>query len=195
MDENLVHKFGYAEMYEWANPEMIYVGRFVQFNGTDKIELCNDPYQVIGVTTVNRVALSDNPDEWPNKFMGNEFGDTYVQNKHVARAEKFKDEQDNFEFIRTFESFESNPLISENYDQSLSPYVSRLYRPEWQQVTILGKCIVEDDGTLQPGMYCTVYDGEDQSKFGIAIKAHRDSQIKYYVISRYSEKTCLILFK
>lgn len=194
MDENLVHKFGYAEMYEFANKDEAYIGRFVQFDGTDKIKLCDDPYKVIGVTTVNKVSLSDNPEEWPKKYLCDIYGDTFIQNKHLAKAEKIKDEN-GFEFIRTFKTTKNEPFLNENYDKTKEPYIQRIFREEWKQVTILGKCIVEDDGTLQSGMYCTIYNGDDPEKIGTAVKAHRDSQIKYYVISRYSEKTCLILFK
>ena len=193
MDENLIHKFGYAEMYEWEDPQKMKLGRFVQFSNADKIGLCDDPYCVIGVSSINRVIVSDNPEEWPYKHYCNEFLDTYIENKHLAKAQTCKGD-DGFEFIKTYEHYESIPLVREEYDPS-KMYVQRINRPEWQQVTILGKCIVEDDGTLESGMYCTIYDGDDPTKIGIAVKAHKHSNIKYYVISRISEKTCLILFK
>ena len=52
MDDSLINKFGYSEMYEWVNipPANKKLGRFVQFDE-------NEPEKI-------RIAIDDNEDEW-----------------------------------------------------------------------------------------------------------------------------------
>ena len=72
MGDDLIQKFGYSEMYEWAEVpnQNNKLGRFVTFSDVnpDKIVgVSKDNQYVLGVTTVNAVVESDNPDEWKYK--------------------------------------------------------------------------------------------------------------------------------
>ena len=104
MNDKLVNKFGYSEMYEWT----IYpgdtnkVGRFVQFNSIehDKINLAVDPKApILGVSTINYVTLSDNPDAWSKKYLSNEYGDIFMTKERLAVGQKQYDQIEEFSYV------------------------------------------------------------------------------------------------
>lgn len=198
MDEELVNKFGYSEMYEWSEiPNREYkLGRFVQFDPEypGKIKLCADTTNIIGVTTVNSVVVSDNPDEWFFKNAYNEYGDIYLKKEVLSVGGMEYDQQKEISFIRTRKYEHYVPITTRNYNKDLK-FVKRTKRPEWVKVNLLGKCIVEDDGTCQPGKYCTLYTGKIKSKQGTVTLADENSDVKFYVINRVSNKTVTILYK
>lgn len=51
-------------------------------------------------------------------------------------------------------------------------YIPRKDRPEWSTVGVIGKLVVYDDGTLQPGDICRVGEG------GIAVKSVENGYLK-----------------
>ena len=174
--DKLMNTFGYSEMYEWSERfkfDIIPYGRFVTFDSDEpgKIRLCNSYDGTIGVTTINTVITSDNPEEWQGKYLCNEFGDIYLQ------------ENESNESITKI-----SPVINELYNSELS-YKKRSDRPEWIRVNLLGKCIVVDNGECCGGKYCTI--GND----GIAIPCKYIEPKKYYVIGRLTENTIMIFFK
>lgn len=199
MGDDLIQKFGYSEMYEWneipSNDSKL--GRFVTFSKEDstKITKVNKEGQyVIGVTTVNSVIDSDNPDEWKYKNICNEYGDLYLQKEKLAVGEKVYDQLNEINYIRT-RPWEHFITIDNKYYDKNAKYIKRTNRAEWIRVTLLGKTIVYDRGKCTPGEYCTPYTGKIKEDFGMAVPANENSTNKYYVIDRLSENTILILFK
>ena len=191
MDKNIINKFGYAEMYEWEpnspyiSDSNMYIGRFVTFskNNPDKIILANNNDFILGVTTVNFTEVSDNPDEWKFKYMMDEFGDVYVKSKIKYYGKKEYDDINEFYYINILQNKEPERVINQQYDKNIK-YNNRLNRKEWTSINILGKCIVEDNGECVPGNFCSCGNN------GIAIPGK-----DYYILSRISKNTIMILFK
>lgn len=199
MGDDLIQKFGYSEMYEWNEIPLndSKLGRFVTFSKEDSTKITKvnkeDQY-VIGVTTVNSVIDSDNPDEWKYKNICNEYGDLYLQKEKLAVGEKVYDQLNEINYIRT-RPWEHFITIDNKYYDKNAKYVKRTNRAEWIRVTLLGKTIVYDRGKCTLGEYCTPYTGKIKEDFGMAVPANENSTNKYYVIDRLSENTILILFK
>lgn len=190
---SLMNKFGYSEMYEWSElfeHNIVPYGRFVTFDkkepGKIRLANCNEP--VIGVTTINTVITSDDPKEWQGKYLCNEFGDTFLQEKDKAVAVNAYDDINEMPYIATYKDKEVVPVINEQFDKT-KEYVKRSDRQEWIRVNLLGKCIVVDDSNCIPGQYCLVGDN------GIAIPSHSKVNYGYYVIDRLTENTIMIFFK
>ena len=158
--DKLMNKFGYSEMYEWSELfefNIVPYGRFVSFDNNEpgKIKLANNYDNIIGVTTINSVVTSDDPDEWQGKYLCNEFGDCFLQEKDKAVAVNAYDDINEMPYIATYKDKEVVPVVNDAFDKSRI-YKKRSERPEWVRVNLLGKCIVVDDGNCKPGGYCTV---------------------------------------
>jgi len=199
MGDDLIQKFGYAEMYEWeqVDEKNRNLGRFVTFskNQPEKIVTINKADQpVLGVTTVNAAVESDNPDEWRFKNLCNEYGDLYLQKERLAVGEKVYDQLNEMNYIKT-RPWEHFITIDNKYYNKDAKYLKRTQRFEWVRVNLMGKCIVFDDGKCNPGEYCTPYTGKLKEKFGMAVPATEKSKNKYYVLERLSQTTILIYFK
>lgn len=198
MDNSLINKIGFSEMYEWVNvpPTGNKLGRFVQFdeNETDKIRLAIDENRILGVTTINSVSDSNNPEEWHYKYAQNEYGDRYLKKEKLAVGNKVYDQFEEMSYIHTRPWEHLIPIENEEFDKNMR-YVPRTDRPEWIRVNLLGKVIVYDNGECTPGQYCKPYTGKNMKKCGQAIPATEDDKVKYYVLSRYSDTTILILNK
>lgn len=199
MNEKLVNKFGYSEMYEWN----IFPGnenkfaRFVQFNklNPDKINLAYDKdLDIVGVSSVNYAVVSDNPDEWHLRYISNEFGDTFMQKERLAVGNKVYDQVEEFSYIRTFPYEQYIPIQNEKYNKNIQ-YSKRTNRNEWVAVTMIGKAIVVDNGKCNPGEYCIPQFSEITTEAGIAIPGDKNEKNSFYVISRVSENTIMILMK
>lgn len=180
-------------MYEWSELfefTIIPYGRFVTFDSNEpgKIKLAQNYDNIIGVTTINSVITSDDPEEWQGKYICNEFGDCFLQEKEKAEAINAYDDINEMPYIATYKNIDIVPVINDSFDKS-KQYRKRSDRPEWIRVNLLGKCIVVDDGNCQPGKYCTV--GKD----GIAVPCEYIEPKKYYVIDRLTETTIMIFFK
>lgn len=196
-----MNKFGYSEMYEWSELfkfDIVPYGRFVAFDEKEpgKIKLANKCDYPIGVTTINTVVTSDDPEEWQGKYLCNEYGDCFLQEKDKAVAVNAYDDINEMPYIATYKDTEVVPVINEQFDKSRI-YKKRSDRPEWVRVNLLGKCIVVDDGTCKPGHFCTV--GKDGIAIPFAIPAllPTDSyeRNKYYIIDRLTNNTIMIFFK
>lgn len=198
MNEDLIQKFGFSEMYEWSTlPEPnAKFGRFVQFDtkNPDKVKLCTNINEAIGITTINSVIDSDNPEEWAAKNLSNEYGDVYLRNERLAVGTKEYDQNYEMAFIRTKKWDHLIPINNPRYVPN-AQYVKRSNRQEWIRVNLIGKCIVEDNGKCVPGQYCTLYNGKVKAKYGTVIPAPEKSKKKFYVIKRLTAKTVLILNK
>lgn len=162
----------YAEMFEWIdeNPyKMDRVGYFVTTSPDDctKITIANanDEY-ILGIVSGNPFVLGNGDcDVWNGMMLRDEFGRVIYEKPGV-------------------------PKYNPNYDPS-QPYVSRLDRPEWAAVGMLGVLAVRDDGTCQVGGYCTVANG------GIATKAAKYNKAAncYKVIERINNNIIKVIFR
>ena len=195
--DNLMNKFGYSEMYEWSELfkfDIVPYGRFVTFDNDEpgKIRLGHTSDYIIGVTTINTVCTSDNPEEWQGKYLCNEYGDCLLQEKDKATPINANDDAEEYPYIATYKDNEVVPVINDAFDKSRI-YKKRSDRPEWIRVNLLGKCIVTDNGECQPGKFCTV------GKNGIAIPTDISNGMPYvntwYVIDRLTDNTIMIFFK
>ena len=198
MNEDLIQKFGFSEMYEWSQtPDTNNRhGRFVQFDPEypNKIKLCSDCKNIVGVSTINASIVSDNPEEWCSKNLFNEYGDAFLQVETLSVGEQVYDQENEMAYIKTRKWQHYIPVQNPNFDNT-KEYTKRTNRYEWIRVNILGKCIVEDDGNCKPGEYCTLYKGKIKSKQGTVKPASEKSEIKFYVLKRVSPKTIMILYK
>ena len=194
--DKLMKQFGYSEMYEWSELfkfDIVPYGRFVTFDSNEhgKIRLANTGDNPIGVTTINTVCTSDNPEEWQGKYLCNEYGDCLLQEKDIAIAQEHYDDVKEIPYIATIKDTKIVPIINDEYDPS-KEYVRRSERSEWVRVNLIGKCIVVDNGKCQPGQWCTI--GEN----GIAVPTEIISKIpsiNWYVIDRLTDNTIMIFFK
>jgi len=199
MGDDLIQKFGYAEMYEWqtVDEKNRNLGRFVTFSkdNADKIvTISKEDQLVLGVTTVNATVESDNPSEWRFKNLCNEYGDLYLQKERLAVGEKVYDQLNEMNYIRTRPWEHFIPIDNKYYNKD-AKYVKRTNRFEWVRVNLIGKCIVYDGGTCKVGEYCTPYVGKLKENFGMAVPATDKSKNKYHVLERLSKDTILIYFK
>ena len=198
-NEDLIQKFGYSEMYEWLNvPRPEYrLGRFVTFS-TDVpgkiVPVSKKGQYVIGVTTVNSICDSDDPENWRYKNICNEYGDVYLRKEKLAVGTKVYDQVNEINFIKTYPWEHYVPIENQNFNKDLK-YAKRSRRQEWIRVNLMGKAVVFDDGTCKPGEWCTPYVGKIKELQGSAMPASESDANRYYVIERAGEKTILILNK
>ena len=188
--------FGYAELYELEDSSNRKYGRFVGFsyNSPDKICYSNDINNVIGVTSINFAYLSNLYQEWPNKNIYNEFGQINLQQKKLAKCKLEYNDIDEISYIRTYEEINDVPVINDQYNDNLE-YISRKERNEWIPVTLLGKCIVEDDGSCIPGEKCYLYEGDNNELKGTVTLTFNPNQQGWKVLKRISKNTIMIFLK
>lgn len=199
MNENFMNKFGYAEMYEWSSMANFGIyGRFVMFDNPDnpsKITLAKGFSKVLGVTSVNATTISDDPDNWHKENLSDEFGDVYMKKVTTQYAKSTYDDKEEMQYVNVYDVEEYEPIKHPAWREYMK-YKKRSSRNEWAKVCILGKCIVEDNGMTVPGEWCMAYQGNDDSKAGTAVRWNGMNEIPhYYVMSRVSEKSVMILFR
>jgi hypothetical protein len=199
MNEDLIQRFGFSEMYEWDElPEPnCRLGRFVTFSekNPDKIRLVKGSNEnILGISTVNSVIDSDDPAEWKYKNMCNEYGDTYLRKEKLAVGQKVYDQLNEMNYIQTRPWEHFIPIENQYYNKD-AQYIPRTKRVEWIRVNLIGKAVVEDNGKCEAGKYCTPYTGKLKEKQGTAIPAEKNGKNTFYVICRLSEKTILVLNK
>lgn len=154
----------YAENVEWldGNPNNEdRRGLFVTLEG-EKIRLATaDDDYILGVISATPSVIGDAcTDDWHGKYVTDVFGARVMENGAFKLSDDFDIDQD------------------ENY-------ISRLERPEWATVGLIGKLIVIDDGSCEVNGYC--YPSEN----GIATKADKG----YRVMSRIDENHVKIMLK
>lgn len=199
MNENLIQKFGFCEMYEWSTDYNQKLGLFVTFdeNSTDKIAPYgeNPGAEIIGVSSINSVIESNNPSFWPNSYLCNEYGDLYLQKERLSVGQKVYDQVLEFNYIQTRPWEHYIPIANKALDPE-KQYIPRTSRQEWVRVTLLGRAIVKDNGKCEPGKYCAPYSGKMKKDFGMAVPVEEStSSQKYYVLRRMSEHSIEILMK
>lgn len=190
-----INPVGFSEMYEWS--ELPYdnpFGLFVSFDmrknrDHSKIVPANSvSNKILGISTVQSVETSDDPDKWKFAYLCNEVGDKYLQKVELAVGTKQYDQFNEISYIQTSKYETYKPVPTENYNQSIE-YVPRTKRKEWVRVNMLGKVIVRDNGECQPGEYCQPYSGKEKKKYGTAVPADETSGVKFYVMNRITNTT------
>lgn len=191
----------YAELFEFAdqNPdEEDRVGRFVTFDDEDKIRIATpDDNYILGVVSGAPFVLGNGDcDVWNGMYLRDDFGRYITEPAPKVELVEVKDEDGNVVDMKEEivpgefegEAFVVNP----DYNPS-TPYVSRMERPEWAAVGMLGVLSIYDNGECQVNRYCTV--GEN----GIAVPVTKDNQIAsgnfYRVIGRVSKNVIKIVFR
>lgn len=196
-NNDLVQKFGYSEMYEWSEIPETKLGVFVTFdkNVPNKIKPFNTHTDetILGISSINSIIDSDDPDVWKYKYMCNEVGDLFLKKEKLAVGQKVYDEVLELNYIQTRPWEHFIPIENKYFDES-KQYIPRSGRQEWVRVNLMGKVIVRDNGKCVPGQYCQPYTGKLKKELGTAIP-YEDGDHKYYVMERLSEKTILILNK
>ena len=171
----------YAEFFEWddGNPDNEdRTGYFVKLVG-EKITKCDEFDTPLGIVSATPAIIGDSGEmHWKDKFVTDDFG--RVQYHDVVIPEE-KDEEGN---IVIEEHIETQPVINPEWNND-ETYIPRSKRKEWSPVGVLGKLIVYDDGTLNPGDICRT--GKD----GIAVKSVKNG---YQVLKRISQDKVLIWF-
>lgn len=154
----------YAECFEWLDGNSENEDRrglFVTLDG-EKIRLATaDDDYILGIISATPSVIGDAcTDDWHGKYVTDVFGARVMENGAFKLSDDFDIDQD------------------ENY-------ISRLERPEWATVGLIGKLIVIDDGSCEVNSYC--YPSEN----GIATKADKG----YRVMSRIDENHVKIMLK
>lgn len=168
----------FAEMFESSNGQLIEVGYFVAFDGeTEKIRKANsrDDY-IVGITSSNPAVLADIQDPECSKYILDKW------NRPIYEEVIIPPEKDNKGNILREERKINRKKINPNWSKDCS---SRLDKQEWMAVGLVGKLLVRDDGTCQPGSYCKPNDE------GIATKARKG----YRVMKRTGSNQILVLVK
>lgn len=191
---NFIQPFGYAELFELADVNQFKYGRFVGFDNEypEKISWANNYNKLIGVTSANYAYLSGNYNEWPEKYKRNEYGDAYLNKETIAKGKLEYDDIYEFQYIKTYPDEVYSPVLNDNYKDNLN-YVKRDIRKEWIPVSLIGRCIVDDNGECVPGKHCKLYTGDDKSLYGTVVPA--DEIGNWFVLKRISEKTIMILLQ
>ena len=154
----------YSELFMWQDGNLNNEDRrglFVTLDG-EKIRLAkSDDDYIVGVVSATPSIIGDAcSDDWHGKYATDVFGARVLENGAYK--------------------------LSDSFDETLDDkYISRLDRPEWSAVGLVGKLIVVDDGTCQVNGYC--YPSEN----GIAT----DSATGFRVMSRIDETHIKILLK
>ena len=165
----------YAEYFEWQDGNLKQedrIGHFVTIVDGEYIKIASSKDKILGVISGNPSVVGDSQENrWQNKYLTDIYG-RYI---HEEISTILPNGATIIEKVRKL-----NP----EYD-STKKYIPRSQRLEWDAVGLLGKIIVDDDGTCVPGGYCSCNDE------GIAT-ATADG---YYVMKRLDDTHIQILFK
>lgn len=175
----------YAELFEWVdgNPDREdRRGLFVTLDGEKIRPAASADDYILGVVSANPSAIGDQQEEWSGKYLLDAYGRRVTVHK-VYEDEMGTDEEGNEIVARP--GYETEEwVISPDYDPE-KPYIPREDRPEWTAIGLLGKLVVQDDGTCEVDGYCTAGDG------GVATKA----ETGYRVMKRVDERHVKIMVK
>lgn len=174
----------FAEMFEWSDGNIENDDRrgfFVTITEEGKIRIANADDYVDGVVSAKPTVIGDSADmTWRGKYVTDVFGTRLTEEVEIKAEEKLDDGT-----VIPAE-YETRFIINPDYNEELD-YVPRRDRPEWAAIGLLGKVIVIDDGTCQPGGFCTNADG------GIATKS--DTRTAWRVLERLDANHIKILYR
>lgn len=198
MQNNYINPVGYTEMYEWKELPENPFGLFVRPSTEDpnKIEPVTSPSQdILGVTTVQALTTSDDPENWKFAYLCNEVGDRFLKNDRIAIGVKVYDQINEFSYISTRPYDHYVNVNTDGYDPN-QKYVKRSNRKEWVRVNLVGKVIVRDNGKCNPGEYCQPSQKIGKLKMGVGYAEPADFKVlgwKFFVSQRITENTIEII--
>lgn len=174
----------YAELMEWAdgNPDNEdRIGLFVILV-SNKIRIAKPgDKKILGIVSGNPSVVGDvYDDQWQGMYLHDIFGrpiweDVMVPNETIEIPDPQNPSQMITEIVQPAH-MEHRQKLNPNYDHT-KKYIPRSERPEWDAVGMIGKLVAIDDGTCEPGGYCTV--GYDD---GVA--TYTDEETKFNVMER-----------
>jgi hypothetical protein len=169
----------YAEMFETVDGLPLEAGYFVTSDG-DKIRVATEEDRyILGVTSARPSIVGGAYHlNWQGRYEVDEWGSVKYEDVEIPEE---KDEQGN---IIMKASTRKVAVVNPEYDASQT-YTSRMDRPEWVAVGMLGKLLVRDDGTCVKNGFCRP--NED----GIATA----SEEGYRVLKRTGANQILIVVK
>ncbi|MCM1295146.1 MAG: hypothetical protein NC311_06365 [Muribaculaceae bacterium] len=183
----------YAEMFEWVddNPDNEdRVGRFVTLDG-DKIRLATSADDfILGVVSGNPSIVGDvHDDQWQGMYLYDIYGRPLFETVEIPEwIEEVPDDPENpasaTHTVTHPAHTETRQKLNPEYNNT-EKYRSRSSRPEWAAVGLMGKLVVNDDGTARINEYVTVADG------GIATNA--SVKTKYRVMKRLDDTRIQIM--
>ena len=195
----------YAELFESYNnlTKNDFKGKFITLEEDDKVRIANneDDY-ILGVYSFHPSVLGNNPIDYPDKYLKNEFTEIIYEDVKQLKQEFIEinnkknnnidltDEEIKLDNINDKYEIIKKPILNDKYNDKLK-YIQRKDRDNWIPVGMLGKLLVIDNGTCKVNSYCKInFDGT-------AIPYDRkDGNIPHYrVIKRNNDKTIFIIFK
>lgn len=170
-----LHGADYAEYFEWQDQnvnEEDRIGYFVSLIDGEYIKIANSTDKILGIISGNASVVGDSQEmRWQSKYLTDIYGRYLYEDVEIVN--------------QTGETvIERRRKINPNYDKT-QVYIPRSQRKEWDIVGLLGKIIVNDDGSCIPGKYCACND------HGIATISDNG----YYVMKRLDNSHIQILFK
>jgi len=127
----------YAEYFESLSGDSLPFGTVVELED-DKIKVCVDANNAIGVISSNPTLIGNNEDgtadEWVGKYEKDEWG-RYVMEDYSYEIPDYINESGDT-IYKTIT--EQRPKISNNFDPNLT-YTPRSQRPEWNVVGLVGQ--------------------------------------------------------
>lgn len=187
----------YAEYFEWIDGNTNNEdrrGRLVTLDG-DKIRLATaDDDYILGVVSAIPAVVGDVYDQnWQGKYLTDEYGKKLTQTVHIPAQYEDIEEVDpetgetvTKRIVVENEHDSVQWVLNPEYDES-EEYVSREERQEWSAVGLVGKLVVEDDGTATVNGF--VKAGSD----GIATKT--EDRNGYRVMKRINDTHIQVLAK
>lgn len=166
---------------------------------------------ILGVISGNPALIGNGDEEWRERWLYDEFDRPIVDFIEVPimelqevetgeyRTEIQYDEDDNeievqIPITETKEvdtgktEWKYVQVLNPDYDENKT-YKSRIDRPEWEPIGMLGNLSIKDDGTCIPGEFCKC--GVD----GIATHADKRDFDTYLVTRRINDNVVKIVFK
>ena len=167
----------YAEFFEWVEENQNgedKVGRFVTLDG-DKIRLATyEDEFILGVVSGNPSIIGDShEDQWKDMYMRDIYGRLIYEDAEVPEI------YDELRNIISEAHIEQLPKLNPEYDDTKT-YIPRSVRSEWSPVGMMGKLVIEDDGTCEVNGYCYPFENGIARVSGVPTK--------YRVMKRIDEK-------
>lgn len=138
----------YAEMFETIDGNSMEAGHFVTLEGKKIRKAHSSDDYILGVTSATPAMIADASDlRWHKLYLTDKWGRVKYHEVHVP------EQRDGKGNVTLPEMKKTEPILNPEYDSS-QKYVSRMLRPEWVPVGLLGKLLVRDDGTCEVDGYC-----------------------------------------
>ena len=174
----------YAEYFEWADGNLFNedrIGKFITLVNGNKIKIASNGDEILGVISAIAAVTGDSyEDRWQGRYVTDVFGRIIYEDVEV----EYKTDVDENGQPIVEKVMEKHPKLNPNYNPE-EVYIPRSERPEWACVGLLGKVVLIDDGTCEPGGKCTC------AADGTATMALEG----YHVLRRLDDSHILILLK